>query len=103
MDLACATTTTTPTPGMRPASYSERTTPTSEQLRRSFSELDVDDSEYSTLRIWLQGRGLGRYFLPLRSLGAKKVSDLALLTQEDLNEMNIDPRAARTLKLLVVA
>ena len=43
----------------------------------------------SRLHAWLLGRGLGAYFDALSALGAKKVGDLALLTNEDLDSLAI--------------
>jgi len=56
---------------------------------------------YSSLRIWLQARGLGQYYAPLRDMGAKKVSDLAHLTPDDLKEMNLDDYAIKTMSVVV--
>ena len=39
------------------------------------------------LEMWLDRRGLGVYAKALKSLGARRVSDLALLEDEDLDAM----------------
>ena len=54
------------------------------------------------LEMWFDRRGLGVYAKALKSLGARRVSDLALLEDEDLDAMGFtaqqkrrDPRARR--------
>lgn len=43
----------------------------------------------SRLHEWLLSRGLGAHFEALERLGAKRVSDLALLTADDLDQLGI--------------
>jgi len=72
------------------STYSAETSPTRlspPRLSRISSEDEITDA---SLRIWLRTRGLAQYYPMLRELGAKRVSDLAHLTEEDLKEMNLD-------------
>lgn len=41
------------------------------------------------LSFWLASRGLGAYLEPIQGLGLRKISDLALLSGEDLDEMGM--------------
>lgn len=56
---------------------------------------DPGDVSPSPLDIWLETRGLGAWAGPIRSLGARKVTDLLLLADDDLDEvgMPLDLRA----------
>ena len=44
------------------------------------------------LEMWLDRRGLGVYAKALKSLGARRVADLALLEDEDLDAMGFTPQ-----------
>ena len=41
------------------------------------------------LELWLASRGLGRYSAAIRERGARKVADLMLLSNDDLDELGI--------------
>lgn len=45
----------------------------------------------SRLHAWLITHGIGQYYDAFQALGAKKISDLAHLTDEDMDELGLTP------------
>ena len=74
----------------------------SETVPDSPTSSEEEMPRYSSLRNWLRARGLGEYFEPLRDLGAKRVSDLALLTEDDLKDLDLDEKQQKTLAVVVI-
>lgn len=55
----------------------------------------------SHLHAWLISHDLGKYFKSLDNLGAKKVSDLAFVTAEDLQDLGLTPAECARLQVRV--
>ena len=53
------------------------------------------------LHAWLISHDLGKYFKSLDNLGAKKVSDLAFVTAEDLQDLGLTPAECARLQVRV--
>lgn len=57
---------------------------------------------HSNLHYWLMARGLESKYDALRSLGAKKISDLALLTTDDHEELGLSDEQVKMIRIEVV-
>jgi hypothetical protein len=65
-------------------------TPPTELLRAPPSAAAPPPPKDATaLSLWLASRGLGTFADPIKSLGLRKISDLALLSDDDLDEMGM--------------
>ena len=73
-------------------SFSSKVVTPSSILDRIDRLVPVLEPPRDHLEMWLDRRGLGVYAKALKSLGARRVSDLALLEDEDLDAMGFTPQ-----------
>jgi len=59
------------------------------------------DTEYQPLQAWLINHGLGRHWEAICNLGAKRISDLALLTKEDMDELGFTTEERKKLNIQI--
>lgn len=57
----------------------------------------------SRLHAWLITHGLARYYGAICDLGAKKISDLALLTEDDMDDLGLTPEERKKLNIRIMA
>ena len=73
-------------------SFSSKVVTPSAILDRIDRLVPVLEPPRTHLEMWLDRRGLGVYAKALKSLGARRVADLALLEDEDLDAMGFTPQ-----------
>ena len=73
-------------------SFSSKVVTPSSILDRIDRLVPVLEPPRDHLEMWLDRRGLGVYAKALKSLGARRVADLALLEDEDLDAMGFTPQ-----------